>query len=222
MGCNDLLDALDVDGLRPPFHNGIPKRETPSPDRWLFDETPTTAAGSLPTPSTDHLDLQVSRAYCDDNVPFHSHLDDTDIIGDADASHWNGDSLSFQAPGAPLIKDRDSFNDGTTVGSFDFSLPNSPRIPYIHLEPDETMACCPHDPHDPMRAIETWRDGVITTVAHPANSCPDEVIDAEPCGLMRGVKRQRSSAFSDADYDEKLARAKANASQGPRRRWPGA
>ena len=232
---DDTLEALDVGELPPPFYQDAPRRFVtwsvrsrvtltthlfprvpPFSHNNFFDETPTTAAASLPTPSLDPLALRAPPAYGDAwyvtcvtrssplspyhpllSMPWHSHLGDSDILPLSVDGRWEPQP-PYEPPGAPLLKDRDSFTDGTTRGSFDFSLPPSPNSLHYPLELPEPLPLCPEDT---ARSIESWRDDVVLSIAGPDSRLSGDD-NNEPHDLPRGIKRHRSSTFSDGDRDE--------------------
>jgi hypothetical protein len=67
-------------------------------------------------------------------------------------------SEAIQPPPAPLIKDMDSFSDGTTQGSFDFTMCSD--------HGDGQVRSVAFSPTRPTLSIEIWRDDVVrnTTV----------------------------------------------------------
>jgi hypothetical protein len=129
--------------------------------------------------------------------PWHSHLRDADMASEPYGAMWDPSSPPFQAPGAPLLKDYDSFTEGSALGSFDFSLPGTPHIPYSDLEPLSSLAFCPDDP---TRSIETWRDDVRTSMVCSENRLPNKDGGVSR-DTTRGTKRQRSTTPSDKGCD---------------------
>ena len=144
------------------------------------------------------------------------HLDDPDVVSKSDSAHWDRTRTSpfpQTPPCAPLLKDLDSFTEGTSVGSFDFSLSPSPASPnvYYQLEPAPSLGPGP-DPEDLTRTIETWRDGVIMSVVGPRDRLTLDEGDGIGCHGLRhgGVKRHRSCTSLDGEWDEcKLVRGRA-------------
>ena len=80
-------------------------------------------------------------------------------------------SEAIQPPPAPLIKDMDSFSDGTTQGSFDLTMCSDPG--------DGQVRSVAFSPTRPTLSIEIWRDDVVrnTTVGwqerHPPRGGED-------------------------------------------------
>ena len=68
-------------------------------------------------------------------------------------------SDSIQPPPAPLIKDMDSFSEGTAQGSFDFTMCSD----HGDIQAPPSVA---FSPGHPTLSIEIWRDDVVrsTTV----------------------------------------------------------
>ncbi|KAI0298729.1 hypothetical protein B0F90DRAFT_1612460, partial [Multifurca ochricompacta] len=131
----------------------------------LFNETPSTIDMSLPTP----------------NVPIY-----TVFTGWVDYDTPVLQSEAFQPPPAPLIKDMDSFSEGTAQGSFDFT---------ICSDQGDTQAppSVAFSPSHPALSIEIWRDDVVrnTTVGleeRHSRSNEDRHILEEPA-----TKRRRLS-----------------------------
>jgi len=146
----------------------------------LFNETPSTIDMSLPTPS-----IPVFAMFNDElQTPAQVHYD-TSIP----------QSETIQPPPAPLIKDMDSFSEGTAQGSFDFTLcsdhDDGPAPPSVAFSPDH-----------PTLSIEIWRDDVVRSAVigweerHPRT---------EEDGLLFGpaTKRRRLSLFSAAADEER-------------------
>jgi hypothetical protein len=81
-------------------------------------------------------------------------------------------SEAIQPPPAPLIKDMDSFSDGTTQGSFNFTMCSD------HGD-GQVPPSVAFSPSHPTVSIEIWRDDVVrnTTVGwqegHPPRSDDD-------------------------------------------------
>ena len=188
----------------------------------LSDESPTTTTTTtLPTPIIDLPSLHIPQAHSDPtyvlcvthlyshslqphSVPRHSHPDDLDVASKSNSTHWPWDqtrspSSRLAPPGAPLLKDLDSFTEGSSVGSFDFSLPPSPSSPNTYYQPERAFPMAP-DPQDLTHAIETWRDGVIMSAAGPRDQLTLDEVNGS--ALHRGVKRHHSCMFSDGEWDE--------------------
>ena len=67
-------------------------------------------------------------------------------------------SEAIQPPPAPLIKDMDSFSEGTAQGSFDFTMCSDPG----DAQPPPSVA---FSPGHPTLSIEIWRDDVVQSTA---------------------------------------------------------
>lgn len=65
---------------------------------------------------------------------------------------------AIQPPPAPLIKDMDSFSDGTTQGSFDFTMCSD----HGGGQAPRSVA---YSPSHPTLSIEIWRDDVVRNTA---------------------------------------------------------
>jgi hypothetical protein len=104
-------------------------------------------------------------------------------------------SEAIQPPPAPLIKDMDSFSDGTTQGSFDLTMCSD--------HDDGQVRSVAFSPTRPTLSIEIWRDDVVrnTTVGwqerHPPRGDDDGSI-FEPA-----TKRRRLSLFPPAAEEER-------------------
>jgi hypothetical protein len=199
-------------GHRP--HPSFSPRALPSLEHPVLDETPTAITATPATRSIELIDLRVAQSYGDKfvtgvtdpftlahdwgrGVPWRSQLYGGDVFEKSDTPRWTSVPSLPAAPAAPLLRDLDSFTDGTTAGSFDFSLPpDSPRIPFRQLEPDDSLPLCGEDPAP--YSIETWREDVLLSAGH------DEGYEVESRDSSRGVKRHRSCAFSEGGYDEQL------------------
>jgi hypothetical protein len=239
----DVLGALDIGGIRPPFSPPSPppiaptwyvawsvrsisnhpqlffSRALPSIQHPVHDTAVVTAAVILATPGTELVDLQDARA-CGDKLvtdvtdacaqgvrrtPMYLYGCDSDALENQMEAHWEH---TVSLPTAPLLRDFDSFTDRnhrTTVGSFDFSLPpDSPRIPYRQLEPDDASLL--RSEHFAPYSIETWRKDVVLSAGH------DEAYQIESRDTSRGIKRHRSFPFlGDVDQGDAYKR--------PHTRW---
>jgi hypothetical protein len=76
-------------------------------------------------------------------------------------------SDAIQPPPAPLIKDMDSFSDGTNQGSFDFTMCSD------HGD-GQVPRSVAYSPSHPTLSIEIWRDDVVrnTTVGWQEGRLP--------------------------------------------------
>src|SRR3984957_21039688 len=95
--------------------------------------------------------------------------------------------------------------------SFDFSLPPSPNSLHYPVEPPEPLPLCPEDT---ARSIESWRDDVVLSIAGPGSRLSGDD-NNEPHDLPRGIKRHRSSTFSDGDRDEDEQARRVHISHAP-------
>jgi len=140
----------------------------------LFNETPSTIDISLPTP----------------NIPVFSMF--TDELPSPAQVHYDTSvpqSEAIQPPPAPLIKDMDSFSEGTAQGSFDFTMCSD----HGDAQAPPSVA---FSPGHPTLSIEIWRDDVVrnTTVEwleEQSHCDEDGPLFGEPA-----TKRRRLSLFS--------------------------
>ncbi|KAF4564849.1 hypothetical protein EYR40_011022 [Pleurotus pulmonarius] len=136
-----LPPSSDVDILEP---LGLPLRGFQT-----NDATPTTAPTSLPTPSTKRLQ--------------HVH-----VFPDQQWVLPSDDEPAVEAPGAPLMRDYDTFTEGTAKGSFD-SIPIESTDQYgeqLLVLDHETVGTLPID-IGARSTIERWRDVVSQSMDDP-------------------------------------------------------
>ncbi|KAH9962915.1 hypothetical protein BC827DRAFT_180148 [Russula dissimulans] len=151
----------------------------------LFNETPSTIDLSLPTPS----------------IPvFAMFADELPSLAQAHYEAPVPQSEPIQPPPAPLIKDMDSFSEGTAQGSFDLTMCSD------HGEAPVPRSVA-FSPHHPTLSIEIWRDDVVrsTTVRWEEghSRCDEDAhVFEEPA-----TKRRRLSLFSPAAEEERPATA---------------
>ncbi|KAF9269366.1 hypothetical protein L218DRAFT_993426 [Marasmius fiardii PR-910] len=112
-----------------------------------LDATPSTGITSLPTPIAEP-----------------PHLNLTGIVEPPSQIPQLTDSMLYVKfpgpPGAPLIKDLDSFTEGTGKGSFD-SIPAASTDEYGGPLPQiNTLSLSLLPPHDTSLSIEIWREEV--------------------------------------------------------------
>jgi len=104
-------------------------------------------------------------------------------------------SESIQPPPAPLIKDMDSFSEGTAQGSFDFTMCSD----HGDIQAPRSVA---FSPGHPTHSIEIWRDDVVrsTTVEWQEghSRCDEDGLISEPA-----TKRRRLSLFSPPAEEER-------------------
>ncbi|KAJ8516835.1 hypothetical protein ONZ45_g5891 [Pleurotus djamor] len=170
----------DVDVLEP---LGLPLRGFQT-----NDETPTTAPTSLPTPSCERLQhVQV--------VPLPTWSLPTALDYD------------IKVPGAPLLRDYDSFTEGTAKGSFD-SIPlvttDECEEELIGVLDYEAVGSLPID-IGARSTIEQWRDTVYQSFDSDEHFSPEQYLlipltqsayEDEEC-LVTPTKRPRSIASDD-------------------------
>jgi len=139
-------DHVD-DALEPLYHISIPPafHQSPrSPRRFLsrsvpaLNDTPTSETFSLPTPCRPADSGLNNVRFLEDNLQALAHQESISITEGEDY------------PAAPLLKDLDSFSQGTGLGSFDFSLNEG----YDDLLSSSSVAFSPTQPE---ASIESWR-----------------------------------------------------------------
>jgi len=164
----------------------------------LEANTPSSTYASLPTPPALQSSLVLLAS------PAHT------------SAGWYSPQAPIQQPGAPLIKDLDSFTEGTGQGSFDF-LPLTAaeeRLPLIFHPPD-TIDHMEHSvnrnpnilPADPLAldllpspsnledAVLAWRENVV----NPSLLLPLPTLELP-------VKKRRRSPTLDGDDEERRTR----------------
>jgi hypothetical protein len=146
----------------------------------LFNETPSTIDMSLPTPS-----IPVFAMFTDElPSPAQIHYDTPAPQSEA-----------IQPPPAPMIKDMDSFSEGTTRGSFDFTMCSDNGD-------EQALPSVAFSPRHPTLSIEIWRDDVVRNTAVGQE-------EGNPSGHEDGpifepaTKRRRLSLFPSAAEEER-------------------
>jgi hypothetical protein len=161
------LDPLEEFPLVVPFPEA-PQLPSGPGALGLFHETPSTIDMSLPTPSIPVFTVlsyelpPPAQVHCETPIP---------------------QSESIQPPPAPLVKDMDSFSEGTAQGSFDFTMCSDSGD--AQAPPSVAFS-----PGHPTLSIEVWRDDVnrsTTEEEHPLSG-EDTHISEEPA-----TKRRRLS-----------------------------
>jgi hypothetical protein len=177
--CLRFLDPLEEFPLVVPFPELHLLSNEPGA-LGLFNETPSTIDISLPTPS-----IPVFAMFADElPSPAQVHYD-TPVR----------QSEAIQPPPAPLIKDMDSFSEGTAQGSFDFTMCS-----------DQGDAQAPpsvaFSPGHPTLSIEIWRDDVVRSTAiewqEGHSRCDEDGHIVEPA-----TKRRRLLQLSPAAEEER-------------------
>jgi len=136
-----LLDPLEEFPLVVPFPEAHLHPSDPGA-LGLFNKTPNTIDMSLPTPS-----VPVFTVFTDVSSPTQVHYDA--LVSQSEV---------IQPPPAPLIKDMDSFSEGTAQGSFDFTL-------YSDSAGTQAPPSIAFSPGHPTLSIEIWRDDVVRSTA---------------------------------------------------------
>ncbi|KAH9478496.1 hypothetical protein JR316_0008951 [Psilocybe cubensis] len=162
--------------------------------------TPSSTNASLPTPPA----LKSSHIYlASPERPYVGH------------STWYPEERTIP-PNAPLMKDLDSFTEGTGQGSFDFPLASGPdeppRLPLI-FHPTENFVAAGDisptipsplaldllpSPSDPTDAVLAWRESVSAT----SEEFPPTSSDSPS-----PPKKRRRSFTQDSDNQERRTRA---------------
>ncbi|KAJ6463850.1 hypothetical protein C8R47DRAFT_77781 [Mycena vitilis] len=190
-----------------------------------MEGTPTSATMSLPTPECQHVPLPPLDSL---QVP---QPDPTSYL-------FRSDEQSIVMPGAPRMKDYDSFTDGSAVGSFD-SIPNEHGEPIYRISED-ALAFAALPLHDAVLFIEQWRQDVdyhllpqepvveaaplqpIPRTRAPAPQLPtlpiiDLTSESEAGTTPTNTKRPRPRSNSPEEGDEarRNRRARANSPPSP-------
>ncbi|PPQ87330.1 hypothetical protein CVT25_002080, partial [Psilocybe cyanescens] len=162
--------------------------------------TPSSTNASLPTPPA----LKSSHIYlASPDRPFGGH-------------NWYSEERTIP-PNAPLMKDLDSFTEGTGQGSFDFPIATGPdepppMLPLIFHPPENFVAVgdispsTPNplaldllpSPSDPTDAVLAWIEGVSATSEEFPSSSQE---------LPPPPKKRRRSFTQDSDNQERRTRA---------------
>ncbi|KAH9973827.1 hypothetical protein BGW80DRAFT_225533 [Lactifluus volemus] len=172
-----LLDPLEEFPLVVPFPEAHLHSSEPGA-LGLFNETPSTTDMSLPTPS-----VPVFTVFTEVPTPTQVHYDA--LVSQSEV---------IQPPPAPLIKDMDSFSEGTAQGSFDFTLCSDSAD--TQVPPSVAFS-----PGHPTLSIEIWRDDVVRSTAVDCEewlprSSDDRHIFEEPA-----TKRRRLSILPAGDEE---------------------
>lgn len=95
-------------------------------------------------------------------------------------------------PPAPLLKDLDSFSEGTAIGSFNFSDTS---------EQDAGLRSLAFSPSHPRRSIEIWRNDVFLCLAFGKANALSSIDDCPPVVNSQGpaTKRRRVSILELID-----------------------
>lgn len=150
-----------------------------------IDASPSTGITSLPTPQ-----------------PEAPHLNLTEVVEAPSQIPRLRDSMFYvkfpDPPGAPLLKDFDSFTEGTGKGSFD-SIPAASTDEFGGPLPQiNTLSLSLLPPHDNSLSIELWREEVYYHSPTAPLSFPTE---EQPCDSRSSTspptKRPRSLASDD-------------------------
>ncbi|KAF5379156.1 hypothetical protein D9615_006068 [Tricholomella constricta] len=143
------------------------------------NDTPDTAVTTLPRLTT----------------PLPSAEDTTRI--EFPTSEWNVDREAMQPPAAPMMKDLDSFTDGTGKGSLESILDEAPNERGdLMYHPDESLGFIPELDPSISHSIEMWREEVSGYDASAPSlgvaDLPEDPIEREAMeaaeSLLDGVK----------------------------------
>ncbi|KAI9438650.1 hypothetical protein H4582DRAFT_2076275 [Lactarius indigo] len=157
----------------------------------LFHETPSTIDMSLPTPSIPVFTMLNYELPSSAQVHYETPIPQSEAI---------------RPPPAPLVKDMDSFSEGTAQGSFDFTMCSDPGD--AQAPPSVAFS-----PGHPTLSIEIWRDDVIRSTAvgreeqHPLSG-EDRHISEEPA-----TKRRRLSLFPPVPEERPMTASAVGRSQ---------
>lgn len=144
------LEALNIP-MDPPFDAGVvysnfaPAAVPPASSLGLYEETPTSVDFQLPTPDPD-VGADVRRNDFDVFLEGSGLFDDPVIPEDPAGEP--------PLPPAPVLKDLDSFSDGTGLGSFDYSLTSD------HGIADRRPTSLAFSPAHPEESVVLWRNDV--------------------------------------------------------------
>ncbi|KAI0064207.1 hypothetical protein BV25DRAFT_1837013 [Artomyces pyxidatus] len=98
------------------------------------------------------------------------------------------DGAGAPPPPAPLLKDLDSFSDGTALGSFNYSLTS---------EQDEGRPSVAFSPTHPTRSIEIWRDHVLRCTTMEASvNCEERATKRRRLAEVGRLGNERPSTLS--------------------------
>ncbi|KAF8635406.1 hypothetical protein AX15_000404 [Amanita polypyramis BW_CC] len=147
----------------------------------VYEDTPSSGTASLPTPQLDAQEFRNNEVALINAIPLVPQEPAVQVV---------------QPPGAPLLKDYDSFTEGSRAGSFDFLSSASGDLCYPVNTVDAemtgessdsslTVAYVTHlDDGDSSMSIEEWRVNVSVNV-------PSEEINSS-LPLSSATKRPRS------------------------------
>ncbi|KAF8348555.1 hypothetical protein F5887DRAFT_590712 [Amanita rubescens] len=169
----------------------------------IDDDTPSSGTASLPTPQLNAEELHTNQVTLLNTTPLAPQEPEVGVL---------------QAPGAPLLKDYDSFTEGSRAGSFEFLSSASGDLFYPIITSTTEMMGGPSNSvgftvddlthlgdDDTCMSIEEWRANVAqdsssipssTTAKRPRSPTPEVV------RRIRPRARSLSSASSTAnDFD---------------------
>ncbi|KZT24884.1 hypothetical protein NEOLEDRAFT_400519 [Neolentinus lepideus HHB14362 ss-1] len=166
------LEPLDHMPFPPPFGE-TPKRgsaaavdgglnDTPSSESWSLPSTPILAEPILPS-----------------DQPVDAYPEPMDAMSTQDC------------PAAPVMKDMDSFSQGTGQGSFEFSMKDGA------FDEFERTSSIVYNPAHPEISIENWRRDVCAHLEEPGSSGPACIPLPTTSALGLRPKRGHSSSGSD-------------------------
>ncbi|KAF5311077.1 hypothetical protein D9619_007884 [Psilocybe cf. subviscida] len=193
--------------------------------------TPTSTNASLSTPPalrSSRVFLASSPYALDDSlwVPSEQWTSSATNLPRSSAHAWYSEELQYpiQMPNAPMMKDLDSFTDGTGQGSFDFPLSTGgddvlplifhPPTPYDDIDTPTTDQ--PHNslaldllpsPSDLNDVVLAWREGVSATTS--PSLLPALAPSPEAAPLAPPPKKRRRSLTLDSDHPSLDRRVRA-------------
>lgn len=155
-----------------------------------IDMTPTSVVTSLPTPHEEHASFNEIQ------VPPDTPTTMVSVLGLQETQ--------IEAPPAPLLKDLDSFTEGTAIGSFD-SIPAGPTNELGDtIAPINAVSLSLLPPQDTSLSIELWR-AVVYSCEQPQSE--SEFVDSvETAGQPMMVSKRPRSNAQDEDEERRRAR----------------
>jgi hypothetical protein len=234
----ESLKGLSIKGFYDEYDSFLsPRSDDAHRTRRRSDEsahhvsTPTSTNASLSTPPalrSSRVFLASSPYALDDSlwVPSVHWTSSATNLPRRSGHAWYPEELQYpmQMPNAPMMKDLDSFTDGTGQGSFDFPLSTGgddvlPLIfhPPTHYDDIDTPTTDqPHNslaldllpsPSDLNDVVLAWREGVSGTTS--PTLLPPLVPSPEATPLSPPPKKRRRSLTLDSDHPSLARRVRA-------------
>jgi len=177
-------------------------------------ETPTTATTSLPTPGRQEAALPLDQTEePPPETPVSRFLyDDAYADFDCDDIPAQQQYPPLECPGAPLMKEYDSFTDGTGKGSFD-SIPAADTDEFGQtIHPINALSLASLPPRDTSLTIVLWRDHVFVNTPHASPvdvDAPSSEVEIFPTSASS--KRPRSTTSVDDEGAQRRTRTRVRA-----------